>query len=97
MIGLPILGLATTEMATVIENGVSGYVATDVDRLIEPMRDLLAHPDEARRLGEQARLVALERFSIERFAREWEDAFSTVVGLASRERTLVAPGFGARP
>ena len=29
MIGLPIIGLATTELATVIENGISGFVATD--------------------------------------------------------------------
>lgn len=97
MIGLPIVGLATTEMATVIENGVSGYVATDVARLIEPMRDLLAHPAKARRLGDRARHVALERFSIARFARAWEDTFATVVGPAARERARIAPGFGARP
>jgi Glycosyl transferases group 1 len=97
MIGLPIVGLATTEMATVIENGVSGFVSADPGRLIAPMRDLLADPGEARRLGEQARRVASERFSIERFAREWEDAFATVVGRASRGRTLIAPGFGACP
>jgi hypothetical protein len=97
MIGLPIVGLATTEMATVVENGVSGFISTDVGHLIEPMRDLLADHGKARRLGEQARRAALERFSIERFSREWEDAFSTVVGLAARGRTLIAPGFGAYP
>src|SRR5436305_383123 len=30
MLGMPVVGLATTEMATVIENGVSGYVDTDI-------------------------------------------------------------------
>ena len=68
MLGVPIVGLATTEMVTAIENGVSGYVDTDVRRLIERMRDLLADPAEARRLGEGARRVARERFGIERFA-----------------------------
>lgn len=34
MVGLPIIGLATTEMVTVVENG-SGYVDTDVDKLVE--------------------------------------------------------------
>src|SRR5262249_22926405 len=29
MVGMPILGLATTEMVTAVENGVSGYVETD--------------------------------------------------------------------
>ncbi len=97
MIGLPIVGLATTEMATLVENGVSGFVSTDVGMLAEVMRMLLANPVEARKLGEQGRRVARERFSIERFAREWEDAFSAVVGLATREHTLITPGFGAHP
>lgn len=79
-IGLPILGLATTEMVTVVENGVSGLLATDPARLIEPMRDLLRDPAEARRLGEGARRVALERFNIRRFARDWEQTFAEAVG-----------------
>ena len=94
MIGLPVVGLATTEMATVVEDGVSGFVATDVGRLIGPMHDLLSDPEAARRMGAQARRAALERFSIERFAREWEDAFATVVGNAPHRRTLIAPGIG---
>src|SRR5512140_122734 len=41
MIGSLFDDTATTEMATVIENGVSGYVDTDIDRLVEHMRRLL--------------------------------------------------------
>jgi hypothetical protein len=78
MIGLPVVGLATTEMATVIQNGVSGYVDTDINRLVERMRQLLADPDEARRLGQGARRQARERFSIERFSRDWDEAFRAV-------------------
>jgi hypothetical protein len=95
MVGLPIVGLATTEMATVVEDGVSGFVSTDVGRLIDAMRHLLTDPGEARRLGEHARRAASERFSVERFAREWEDTFATVAGRPTRERALVAPGLGA--
>lgn len=80
MIGMPIVGLATTELSSVIEAGVSGYVDTDISRLIDPMRELLDRPDEARRLGEGARRYALERFHIDRFARDWEQAFALVTG-----------------
>jgi hypothetical protein len=79
-IGLPVVGLATTEMATAIENGVSGFVDTDVNRLLDPMRRLLADPAEARRLGEGARQRALERFGIGRFVRDWEETFDLVTG-----------------
>ncbi|KRB84692.1 glycosyltransferase [Noviherbaspirillum sp. Root189] len=78
MIGMPIVGLATTEMATVIDNGVSGYVNTDVEILIARMREMLADPNHARRLGEGARRYACERFHIDRFVRDWNDAFHAV-------------------
>jgi hypothetical protein len=85
MLGVPIVALATTEYATVVENRVSGFVDTDLDRLVEGMLVLLADPAEARRLGEGARALAQERFGIERFVREWEDSFALVTGKRSRE------------
>ncbi|HEY2159401.1 MAG TPA: glycosyltransferase [Isosphaeraceae bacterium] len=90
-LGMPVVGLATTEMAAAIENGVSGHVDTDLDRLVEAMNDLLAHPAEARRLGEGARRRALERFHIDRFASAWEEAFALATGRRPG-RLQVAPG-----
>src|SRR5690606_3406000 len=81
MIGMPVVGLATTEMTTAVQNGVSGYVSTDVDWLVARMRDLLADPAQARALGEGARRVARERFAIGRFTAEWNDAFAEVTGV----------------
>ncbi len=80
MCGLPVVGLATTEMVTAVENGVSGYVSTDVGSLIEVMKRLLADPDEAQRLGEGAHRRARERFAIERFIGDWDEAFRFVCG-----------------
>ncbi len=91
MLGVPVVGLATTEMATAIENGVSGYVDTDVRRLTERMHALLADPAEARRLGDGARRVARERFNIRRFARDWDDALRMVTS-TERRRPSVAVG-----
>jgi glycosyltransferase involved in cell wall biosynthesis len=81
MVGLPVIGLATTEMATVIENGTSGFVDTDLDHLVRAMRDLLDNPDLARRLGEGARLTAQKRFDIQRFSADWDNAFRTAISL----------------
>ena len=85
MLGVPVVGLATTEYATVVENGVSGYVDTDLDRLVEVMLALLADPAEAMRLGEGARRQARERFDVGRFVQEWEDSFALVTGKRSPE------------
>jgi hypothetical protein len=78
-IGLPVVGLATTEMARAVVNGTSGYVDTDVDTLVCHMRRLLEQPGEARRLSEGARRLARERHGIDRFAREWTELFEEVV------------------
>jgi glycosyltransferase involved in cell wall biosynthesis len=83
MLGMPVVGLATTEMATAIQNGVSGFVDTDVSKLVEQMKRLLLDPAEARRLGESARTYALERFNIQRFVRDWEAVFAEVAGTTS--------------
>jgi hypothetical protein len=90
MIGMPIIGLATTEMPMTIFNGVCGYLATNTDELINAMRALLRDPAEARHLGEGARQVALSRFNIQRFVDDWTSAFLDVTGHA------VHPMSGAR-
>ena len=78
MVGLPIVALATTEMVTVIRNGENGYVDTRIDRLVEHMHRLLEDPQEARRLGDNARRYAESRFGIERFVHDWMQVFDAV-------------------
>ncbi len=76
MVGLPVVGLATTEMVTVVENGVSGYINTDVGKLVEAMHELLNDPDRSRVLGKAAFCRARSRFNIERFTSDWDEAFA---------------------
>lgn len=78
MIGMPIVGLAATELSTVIENGHNGYIDTNLEMLISAMEELLADPGLARAWGEAARRTAEERFSIDRFLCDWSDAFAMV-------------------
>jgi hypothetical protein len=78
MIGMPVVGLATTELSTVIRNGHSGYVDTDLDRLVGAMRRLIQRPDEASALGAAAKASAEQRFSIRRFVADWSTVFREV-------------------
>jgi glycosyltransferase involved in cell wall biosynthesis len=78
MVGLPIVGLATTEMPTVIVNGVNGWLETRPERLVEVMRRLIAEPELARQWGNAARRTATERFGIERFAADWDRLLTRV-------------------
>lgn len=77
-IGLPVVGLATTELSSVIRDGVNGYIDTRVDRLTQRMKELLERPELARELGEAARRTAAERFGIDRFVDDWCAVFEQV-------------------
>lgn len=78
-VGMPIVGLATTEMPSVIHNNVNGYLDTRPARLVEVMRALLDDPALALRWGSAARQTAQERFGIERFVRDWDRLLNAVV------------------
>jgi hypothetical protein len=80
LVGLPVVAFATTEIPTVIEDGVSGFVATDPAALDDAMRALLADQELAAQIGAAGRRVALERFAMDRFARDWTAAFEAAVG-----------------
>jgi hypothetical protein len=84
MVGLPIVALATTEMTTVIRDGHNGFIDSDVGRLVDLMRVLLKDRGLAAHLGEQARRTALERFSIERFVRDWNALFAELTGVQAQ-------------
>lgn len=79
MAGMPVIGLATTEMAATIVNDYSGYVHTNVDWLISRMKHLLYDPQKAYALGRGARETAMEKFHIDRFIRDWKETFEHVV------------------
>jgi glycosyltransferase involved in cell wall biosynthesis len=78
MTGMPIIGLATTEMSVTIKNDYSGYVHTDVNLLIEKMQMLLDNPEKAKVLGQGAKQTAEERFNIERFKHDWISTFEAM-------------------
>lgn len=80
-IGMPIVGLATTELVTVIRNGENGYVDTNVGRLIDVMRTLLADPELAARWGTEARVTARRRFHIDRFVADWMELLAERTGM----------------
>lgn len=78
MVGLPVVGLATTELVTVIEPGWNGFVDTRPERLVDAMQLLLREPELARQWGEAGRQLANERFHIDRFVHDWQAVLRSV-------------------
>ena len=75
MTGMPIVALATTEYVTVIKDGHSGFIDTNIEKLIQNMHFLLDNHDLARQMGAEGQKLARNKFNIHRFTTEWNDTF----------------------
>lgn len=80
MLGIPVVGLATTELVTVIDRGRNGYVDTRPERLHGVMRELLRDRRLAAEWGAAGRRTAEERFAIGRFVDDWLRVLDDVAG-----------------
>jgi glycosyltransferase involved in cell wall biosynthesis len=73
-VGMPIVALATTEVPSVLRDGVHGFISNDNETLVRGMRCLLEEPELAAEMGRNARQLAEARFGLERFRAEWNEA-----------------------
>jgi glycosyltransferase involved in cell wall biosynthesis len=79
-LGMPVVALATTEAAEAVPPG-TGCCSTDPDRLVRALRELVAEPELARRMGTAARAHALARYGLDRFLADWDAVLrDTVLG-----------------
>jgi Glycosyl transferases group 1 len=76
-LGMPVVALGTTEAHEAIP-AAAGAVSTRLDVLASEMRRLIDDPDEARERGCAARAAARERYGLERFLADWDDALEEV-------------------
>lgn len=80
MAGVPVVGLAATELSQVIRNGENGYVDYRLSRLVDVVHELLEHPELARQWGAAGQVTARERFNIGRFITDWERVLAELSG-----------------
>ncbi|GAB3417790.1 glycosyltransferase [Niabella aquatica] len=79
MQGIPVIGLATTELVTVIENEKNGFIHTDIEYLKGKMALLLKNPRMAKKIGAAGRETALRMFDLNIFLQNWELAFEKII------------------
>jgi len=92
MLGVPVAGLATTELPTVLTNGATGFVHNDLDYLAAQMHAMIADRELAARIGQAGREVALKKFHITRFAQDWERLCREVIRKHKTQAGQLAAG-----
>lgn len=78
-LGMPVLALATTEAVLAVPPD-AGVLTTSPEVLVAETARLVDDPEEARRMGDNARRAALDRYGLERFLTDWDRLIEAVCG-----------------
>lgn len=78
-LGMPIVALATTEVRDAVPP-TAGVVSIKPEELTRGIERFLTDAEDARVTGAHARMIALERFGIDRFLADWDRLFEEVAG-----------------
>jgi glycosyltransferase involved in cell wall biosynthesis len=81
MVGLPVLCFAVTEHPRVIVDGVTGFISSNLEELVERMHMLLRQPALAAEIGRRGQRAVEERYNIQRFVRDWDRVLRAAAGL----------------
>jgi glycosyltransferase involved in cell wall biosynthesis len=81
--GTPVLALRAGSVPEIVKDGVSGYVARNIDGLVRRLRDLQIAPAEIRRYAE-------ENFSQERMARDYRALYTQILDKSRRSSEAAA-------
>jgi glycosyltransferase involved in cell wall biosynthesis len=73
--GCAVVSTATGAVPDVITHGVNGLLANEAAGLHRHVQALLNDPELAERLGRAGRRTIVERYGLDRFARDWDAAF----------------------
>lgn len=86
--GLPLVGMDVVGVNEVIENGVNGYLAPDmdIDGMAGRIITLLEEPLQAKAMGERARDIALRRYDANRYIDSWVGIWRKAIRLGLRTR-----------
>lgn len=77
--GVPGLGYAKSGVRDIIENGYNGFLYSKDKEAAEQITYLLDNPAELKRMGKNARKVAVERYEWRRIIKDLERAYRTTI------------------
>jgi len=80
--GCAVVSTATCAIPEIIENGVNGFATNDISEMKEYISAILKDEKLRDSLGKEARKTILNKFSIKRFADEWNKIFYEVANNA---------------
>jgi len=78
-VGLPIVSTAYQEVPKIFTHGSNAFLSNDPQELVKYCKILLENPDLAKTMGDEARKLVLNRFSMSQFVSNWNSVFESVL------------------
>jgi hypothetical protein len=77
--GCAIVSTANCMIPEIIEHNYNGLLSNDPKELRTYLEELLANPEKARELGDNARKTIVEKFNLDRFVKTWNNVLFTAI------------------
>lgn len=84
--GIPPVVMGNPTESLIVENGVTGIVAPDENAYTQALETLYHQPDLRRRLADNARKAAEERYSLDLMLNRWEKVFDEALLFPKTQR-----------
>lgn len=78
-VGCAVVTTDNCMLPEIIEDGVNGFITNDIDKLRWHTQNLLKNRDLADKIGEAGRETIMQRFSMDKFVKNWNGLFRSVL------------------
>lgn len=73
--GCACVSTATAQIPNFIQHGYNGYISNNPQELRQYVKELLSNPEMSKKLGENARFTIQNKYSVEKYIKNWNDTF----------------------
>lgn len=88
--GLPVIMTPVSGSDAIVDEGVNGFIVNEIDQLSRVMEYYVKNPQVASQHGAESRRIAVERFSLDRVAEAYHQAFTRLINTGANKVTTVA-------
>ena len=78
-VGCPVVTTDSTVLAEIVEDGVNGFIANDIDTMKVKIQKILDDPEMAKEMGQKARQTIIDGFGSGQFIKNWQEVLLNVI------------------
>lgn len=72
-VGCPVVTTSSAMLTEIVEDGVNGFIADDIDGMKTKIQSILNDSEMAKEMGQKARQTIIDRFGSEQFIKNWRE------------------------